>query len=103
MEVTIIKYPSVVFVAPQVFNKNSMINIVKNKTRLYNAVKIRQVIVWFLFKEGLSRPAINELTGVKRSMIYYTIDKVNDLISVNDKDMIELINKINKAKEKWQS
>jgi len=99
----IIQYPSVIFVAPKVFRKKSMMSIVKKKARLYQDVKIRQVIVWFLHNEGMSRSAIIELTGVKRSMLYYSIDKVNDLISVNDKDIINLINKINYEKALWQS
>ena len=99
----IIQYPSVIYVVPKVFRKKSMMSIVKKKARLYQDVKIRQVIVWFLYKEGLTRAAITELTGVKRSMLYYSIDKVNDLLSVKDKDITNLINKINHAKLLWQS
>lgn len=99
----IIQYPSVIYVAPQIFRKKSMLSIMKNKARLYKIVKVKQVIVWFLYNEGLTRSAIIELTGVKRTMLYYSIDKVNDLISVNDKDILELINKINNAKASWPS
>ncbi len=101
-ELNIVQYPSVMYVLCEAFMVKDLQSIFNTRSRSnHRLIEIRQVLVWYLLKENISLAGISALTGVKRSMIYYNSRTVDDRIYIGDVSTIEMIDKINRAKEAW--
>ncbi len=101
-EINIVQYPSVMYVLCEAFMLKDMQSILHIPCRANRQMmEVRQVLVWYLLKENISFAGISALAGVKRSMIYYNSRMVDDRIYVGDVSTIEMIDKINRAKEAW--
>lgn len=99
--VELIIQPSVLFVAGDAFGMGTVRNIFRNKRHFRKYVVMRHVVVYFMYKEGISHDGISALTGIDRTTIYAIIYRLNDLLSVGDKIATEAVNKINYAKANY--
>lgn len=69
------------------------------ETRKQPIASYRQVLIWFLWNEGVPLDGITETTGRDRTTILYAVKRVDDLIQVRDKSTINLISRINLLKK----
>ena len=69
------------------------------ETRKQPIASYRQVLIWFLWYEGIHIDGITETTGRDRTTILYAVKRVDDLIQVRDKSTINLISRINLLKK----
>lgn len=69
------------------------------ETRKQPIASYRQVLIWFLWYEGIHIEGITETTGRDRTTILYAVKRVDDLIQVRDKSTINLISRINLLKK----
>lgn len=98
MQIEIIKHPSAIFIISKAVNMP--FKRIIQKTRKKPQSIYRQVLMWFLFYEGVSIPGIHELTGRSRATVMYSVKLIDDLIDMNDKATIRVIDKINELKNK---
>ena len=94
--INVIESPSAVFFMKSATGM-SLYEILQ-KTKAKPESTYRQVLIWFLWEEGVPMTGIIDITQLDRTTIINSKDKINDLISVNDKETILLIKSINALK-----